>query len=336
MNQNISLYKQIVESVEESIHNGERKEGDVLPSMNELAKEMNISRETVKKAYSILTKRAFIVPKQGRGFFVNSRKSVETLSILALFDKISPYKQILLDSLSSGLGKGFQTTIRIHNQREELLEYYLDEALDTYDYYLIEPHFAMDDATQRKVIKQLTRVPNRKLIMVDNWIKSIPGNYGAVYQDFDNDIYDGLAQGLDSLKEYGRLNVLTLPSSLYHERISVAVLRFCRDNDIRVTFMDGVKPDMVGKGEVFLVLNSQLESGLLDLVKAARAKNLRIGTDISIISFNEYPVNELVLGGLSTVSSDFGQMGRLIAEMIKSGKMDKVKCDFKMTRRSTF
>ena len=47
-------------------------------------------------------------------------------------------------------------------------------------------------------------------------------------------------------------------------------------------------------------------------------------------------MNELVLGGLTTVSTDFVQMGRLAAEMILNRHMSKVHCPFRMNKRFTF
>ena len=212
----------------------------------------------------------------------------------------------------------------------------LDENLDKFDYYVITPHFALDDNTQKRVVKQINRIPNRKLIMLDHWLKDIPGNYGAVYQDFSHDIYDGLSQGLDKIKKIGSLNVVTLPSSLYHNQIILSVKRFCRDNDIDVKFMNPSARNIVERGCIYLLLNSQLDSSLLDIVKEAKRKKLEIGKDIYIISYNDSPINELVLGGLTTVSSDFALMGRMAANMILSQKASKEKCPFRMTRRSTF
>ena len=42
---------------------------------------------------------------------------------------------------------------------------YLDNNLDHYDYYVVMPHFPLDDATQERALKQISRIPNRKLIM---------------------------------------------------------------------------------------------------------------------------------------------------------------------------
>ena len=51
------VYKQLINSVETAIHNGEYRYGDLLPSMNELSLQLGISKETVKKAYSLMPRR---------------------------------------------------------------------------------------------------------------------------------------------------------------------------------------------------------------------------------------------------------------------------------------
>lgn len=330
------LYRQIIEFVLAQVKSGASPEGDMLPSMNELAARLDISKETVKKAYGILTERGLVEPRQGKGFYVSGRSKGGPQTILVLLDKLSEYKQIFLNTLSDKLGDGYQVTIRLFNQSVDLLKYYLDEELDLYDYYLVSPHFPLDARSQKSGLKQMMRIPNRKLIMIDNWMKEFQGHYGAVYQDFDNDIYDGLSQGLEDLKKRGRLNVISLPSSLYHDRICVAIRRFCADNDLDVKFFNGVTPGCIRKGDTYLLLNSQLDSGLLDLVRTAEKKGLEATKDISIISYNDSPMNQLVLGGLTTTSADFSQMGELAAKMILNRNMEKVRCNFTLTRRNTF
>lgn len=330
------IYRQIIEFISSSIISGSVKTGDILPSMNELAAGLDISKETVKKAYAALRDLHYIEPKQGKGFFICNPDDSSNKRILVLFDKLSTYKEILFNAMASEIGDQAQITILLHNQSIDLLEYYLDENLDKYDYYVLTPHFSLDDNTQKRVVKQINRIPNRKLIMLDNWLKDIPGNYGAVYQDFSHDIYDGLSQGIDKIREVGRLDVITLPSSLYHEQIISSIKRFCRDYDIEAHFQSAGSRNIVEKGRIYLLLNSQLDSSLLDIVREAKKKKLEIGKDIYIISYNESPINELVLGGLTTVSSDFALMGRMTAEMILSQTSSKVKCPFHMIRRATF
>ena len=333
---NAPYYKQIVESVIAAIRTGKAQAGDILPSMNDLADHLDISKETVKKAYSIMRNQGYLEARQGKGFFVAKPGTRRAAQILLLFDVLSPYKEIMFRSFAARIGDNARPVIRMHNQNVDLLKYYLDEALDKFDYYVITPHFPLDEETQRKVLKQLKRVPNRKLILLDHWMKTLPGSYGAVYQDFENDICEGLSQGIDALRSFAHLNVITLSSSLYHKSIITGITRFCKEKDIPVRFYTNVTDDIVRKGEVYLLLNSQLDSQLNQLVNAAAAKGLEFGRDLSLISYNDTPFNELILGGLTTVSADFAGMGRMAAEMILNNRPEKVKCAFRMVRRKTF
>lgn len=76
--------------------------------------------------------------------------------------------------------------------------------------------------------------------------------------------------------------------------------------------------------------------GLAALAKAAEKKKMKPGRDFNIISYNESPINDIILNGLTTISTDFAEMGRLGAEMIINQDFRKVKCPFGMTRRKTF
>ena len=332
----VPVYKQIVGQVEALVRSGEYAEGCLLPSTNELSAMLDISKETVKKAYSILRNKGFIDARQGKGFYVSAAEVSAKMSVLVLFDKLSNYKQVLFNSFAGEIGDAAEITIRLHNQNVELLEYYIEENLDLFDYYVITPHFPLDAASQKRVLKILTRIPNRKLILVDHWMKELPGNYGAVYQDFANDAYEGLGYGLKKLKTCSRFNVVTLPSSLYYASVGEAVERFCRDNDIAVEFHTEITPEIIREKEVYLILNSQYDLGLIELVRRARELNFRVGRDISIISYNESPINEIILNGLTTISTDFRQMGVLVARMILEKSLSKVKCDFQMICRNTF
>ncbi|MBQ9310577.1 MAG: GntR family transcriptional regulator [Bacteroidales bacterium] len=329
------IYKQLVHKVEHAIKAGHLSPGDQLPSMNELADDENISRETVKKAYSILVKNGIVTPKQGKGFYVNDPDLNNTPKVLVIFDKLSVYKQLTFNTLNEALSGKADITVLTHNQSVELLEYFLDSHLDEFDYYVISPHFPQDDATQQKALKLISRVPNRKLIMLDHWLKDLPGNYGAVYQDFDNDVYEGLRQGFDRIEQAGCIKVLTLPESLYGASIRHGIERFASDYRIKTEFYTRT-PETINPGDVFLVLNSQLDWGLAELARRIEEHGLQTGIDVFVISYNDFALNEVVLGGLTTISADFAQMGALAARMIQSGNLSKIHCDFRMNRRHTF
>lgn len=330
-----SLYKQIVENVERGVRDGSLKPGDQLPSMNVLADRYGISRETVKKAYGILVEKDFIEPRHGKGFYVKDHERAHSRgTILVIFDKFSVYKQIAFDAFAANLPAGTEITILTHNQNPDLLEYFLDTHLDDYDYYVIAPHFPTDPPTQNRVIKLLEKIPVRKLLLIDHLQPGMSGNFGSVYQDFENDICDGLrAEYLNSRAK--RLRVITLPMSMYGDRIRRGVERFRDENNVTVNFLNKI-PSEIESGDAFLILNSQLDAGLVELSKRIKESGLEIGKGVFIISYNEYPMNELILGGLTTASTDFQEMGKRAAEMICSKKMSKVHNPFRIIRRRTF
>ncbi len=66
------IYEQICTQLKQMILSGELKEGDLLPSMRVLAKELRISVITTKRAYEELEREGFLVTAAGKGCFVAS------------------------------------------------------------------------------------------------------------------------------------------------------------------------------------------------------------------------------------------------------------------------
>ena len=71
----VPIYEQIEEQIKSQIMNGELVEGDALPSMRVLAKELKISIITTKRAYEDLERDGFIESVTGKGSFVKSINS---------------------------------------------------------------------------------------------------------------------------------------------------------------------------------------------------------------------------------------------------------------------
>lgn len=67
------IYEQIKNQIKQSILKGELGEGDSLPSMRSLAKDLRISIITTKRAYEELEKEGFISSFVGKGSFVASQ-----------------------------------------------------------------------------------------------------------------------------------------------------------------------------------------------------------------------------------------------------------------------
>lgn len=67
------IYEQIVNQIKESIIHGELNEGDALPSMRKLAKDLKVSVITTKRAYEELENEGYTYSVVGKGSFVKEQ-----------------------------------------------------------------------------------------------------------------------------------------------------------------------------------------------------------------------------------------------------------------------
>lgn len=74
-NSGVPIYQQIADQLKEDILSGKRKEGECLPSIRGLAKNLKISVITTMKAYELLAEEGLVTAMQGKGFYVNAQDS---------------------------------------------------------------------------------------------------------------------------------------------------------------------------------------------------------------------------------------------------------------------
>lgn len=74
-NSGIPIYQQIADSFRTDILAGKYKQGEFLPSIRGLAKDLKISVITTMKAYEQLAQEGLVTAAQGKGFYVNAQDS---------------------------------------------------------------------------------------------------------------------------------------------------------------------------------------------------------------------------------------------------------------------
>lgn len=74
-NSGIPIYQQIADQLKTDILAGKLKEGDYLPSIRGLARDLKISVITTMKAYEQLEAEGLVTAAQGKGFYVNAQDS---------------------------------------------------------------------------------------------------------------------------------------------------------------------------------------------------------------------------------------------------------------------
>tara|TARA_R110000868_G_scaffold267615_4_gene526919 strand:+ start:6256 stop:7296 length:1041 start_codon:yes stop_codon:yes gene_type:complete len=336
-NSRIPKYRQIVDSVINNISNGNLKIDDKIPSINSFSEEYNLSRDTVEKAYQILKERKVITSIRGKGYYITRTKLISKVNILFLINKLSAYKMRIYNSFINTIGGNSHTDLHIYHCDNSLFLNILEKNINVYDYYIIMPHFKTDDLKHisytEEAIEAINRIPKNKLILMDNNNLEIEGNIIEIYQDFENDIYNALKEGLPKISRYGKL-ILAYPENSvypYPRRILHGFRKFCVEHKIDFEIIDEIYDDIIlKKGDLFITIE---ETDLVSLVNQIRDKEFILGVEIGVISYNDTPLKELL--GITVISTDFKVMGETASRMILNKDKGKIKNPFNFIDRNS-
>lgn len=331
----VPIYVQFVDAFVNKVKDGTYASGLRLPSLNVMSGLCGISRETVYKAYKTLLKNGFIVSRQGKGYYVSTHSSDNVISVLVLLSEMNPNMAAVLSALNDGLGEAAKVTIRFHNQNPETFRDDVVSSMGKFDYYLIFPHFPEETFSSEQVCSVLRRIPPEKLIVMDRFIPSLGTDCGMSYQYISLDIQSALADMVPVFRRFNRLRAMPVYTSLYGREIDDALRLFCRRNNIPFEQADIDSLELY-RGDVLFVFGCSPGRAFVSLAEKIGASSLKVGSDIGIICYDDFQINEILLGGLTTMAADYQQMGREAASMILSGIMKKVHCACRLVRRCSF
>lgn len=321
-------YKQIAQKIREDLEAGTLKEGDSLLSINEFSDEHLIARDTVEKAYKELKSLGILASVKGKGYFVQSTKTQLEKKIFFQLNKLSPYKKKIYDSFLQHVGTHVEVDIAIHHNDIGLFQAQLTKVLGKYTHYVI---IVPDTEDKNLLCRLLQRIPKDKLFVLDKLPSGLDVQH-AVYQDFESDIQNALWQLLGTLKKYRKMVMVFPHTKGYAKEVMMGFSTFCSEHQIEFEIISTLYEQKVSIGKAFVVIE---EEDLVDTIKFARKKSLRLGTDIGILSYNDTPLKEILENGISVLSTDFGRMGKLMAEMINSGQKAKIPNKFDVILRSS-
>lgn len=96
------IYQQIKDQIKHHILSGRLKDGELLPSIRNLAQHLQISVITTKRAYDELEQEGLVASVSGKGTFVSSRntESIREVQYRQLEDQI---KAVVTQSRALGL-----------------------------------------------------------------------------------------------------------------------------------------------------------------------------------------------------------------------------------------
>lgn len=322
-------YQQLAHSIIKAIGDGKLKKEELLPSINELSFEFEIARDTAEKSYKYLKKIGVLGSVPGKGYFVKETNLKQQRKIFLLFNKLSPHKKIIYDALVASLGELASIDFYIYNNDFDFFKRLLQNAQKDYSHYVIIPHFLEGGENAAEVMNQL---PKEKLILLDKLVTGIEGKYGAVYENFEKDIYGALEKALPQLAKYHTLKII-VPVNTYHpQEILKGFTRFCQQYAFAYKVVHHIANEPIKEGEAYINL---MEDDLVILLEKILATKLKTGKHVGVISYNETPLKKIILNGITTISSDFEMMGQKTAQLILDQSLQHIEIPFSLTLRAS-
>ncbi|WP_284651480.1 GntR family transcriptional regulator [Flavobacterium terrisoli] len=315
-------YKQIVLSVEMAIAEKRLRRDEKLPSVNKVSLEFSISRDTVLLAYDELKKRGIIYAVLGKGYYVKSVEFTLEQRIFLLFDELNAFKEDLYTSFLYHANKNFQIDIFFHHFNLDMFKKLVNESKGNYSKYIIMPS-NLDVASE--IIKTM---PLNDTYILDQTNEALI-DYPAVYQDFVTDMYDALMNGLDKIRKYDEL-ILIFPGNKEPIGMVTGFQKFCAENNCRHSVISTFENDEIKKGSLFIIPSDR---HLVNVIEQAKIQNLVLGIDYGIISYNDTSLKKVVENGITTISTDFNEMGKILAEMINTNLKLHIKNNSKLILR---
>lgn len=294
--------QQLIHAVTEAIHLGVLKEGDFLPSVNQLNRESGISRDTIFKAYSILKQRSIIASTPTKGYFVTS----EAYRVFILLDDFSAFKEQLYKSIRANLPDNYSVDLLFHHYNHEVFDQHIQNSLGRYSMYIV---MNIDNKNLEDVVR---KIDPKKLLILD--MGHDPKNeVSSLTQDFNDAIYQCLYSGLNLIQKYNEF-ILIFPENTPHPAETIdAFNQFCIDHNLKHNVLENIDDREVQPGQAYLVIK---DSDLVKIVKDCKKNAYQIGKDVGIISYNDSPMKEIVGSGITVISTDFVKMGKDCANFI--------------------
>ena len=312
-NLGLPKYKQIILSIEKAIEDEQLLKGDRLPSVNKVCLAFNLSRDTVLQGYDELKKRGIIYAIPGKGYYVKSVETTIKQKIFLLFDELNIFKEDIYNSFLKHIGKNVQVDIFFHHFNVPVFQKLINDSNGNYTKYIIMPTNLID------IVHSVKTLPVGDVIILDQTNPDLK-IYPAIYQNHQKDIFEGLQKGKSRLNKYKKL-ILIFPGFREPLGMKIGFENFCTEYHFESEIITEFTNREITVGDLFIIPNDR---DLVRVIENARNQNLKLGVDFGIISYNETPLKKIAANGITTISTHFEAMGKILAETVLKGMKEQI------------
>jgi hypothetical protein len=273
-----------------------------------------MSKETVLKGLNYLLEKGVIESVYRKGYYVKKKQVQHSYRILLLLDKMNTMREQIYQSLLAETKGAAAIDVYFHHHNFNVFCNIITENVNNYTHFVIVTFLKDDPAPIINLIP-----PNKRIIIDYNQL-GLSGNYTAIYQDYEHDIYNSLTLLQHNIKKYQRIILIAHPEALHAKHVINGFIRYCKESGINYDILPEVDETKFEQYTAFITF-SRYDSDDVSLIKLAKKHRFTLGEDIGLISYNDTDVKEILEGGITVISTDFWAMGKAAAEAILQKKI---------------
>jgi DNA-binding transcriptional regulator YhcF (GntR family) len=318
-----SKHNRLVQGVINAIDEKLLSPDDLLPSLNEMIRELKFSRDTVVKGYQELINRGLIGSTRGRGYYVTNGNTEQTLLVALMMYNMDTFEEQFYRNFRAELGPNVHLNVFFHHGNIEVFDTILSQIKGKYGMYVIAP------IPHPRTKALLEAIPRNRFLMVDRF-EPIEGEFNHVTQEFARSSYGIFTELAPVIRTFEEIIFYHSPESLDPKEIVGAFRSFLKDSKIKGRILPEYKPGTMEKGKVYFTLDNY---AVFAMLKECKGKKLKPGRDLGILSHNDEPAKELI--GITTYSADFSLMGKKAGEFVMRREMVRETMPMVLWRRNT-
>lgn len=303
----LSKHEKIVQGILGVIDSGHLPIGAQLPSINKMVEEIGFARKTFVKAYEDLKDRGLVESQKTKGYFVVSNDTQVVQRIALLLYAFQRFQQEFYDSLREEFGDKVHIDVYFHHNNIKLFDTIFQNIHGKYGVYVIAPIIC------DKARELMASLPQEKLIIVDRYLNT-GSRCSYVTQEFYKSTLKALNFKRDKISSYTKIVLFYNNFTDYPEGILRAYKAFLGEFNLHGIICNKYQSKLLDTKTLYICIS---DSDLWPLLKDIEKENLIMGKEIGVISFNDHIVKEIITGGVTTVSTNFKEMGKKVAKLIQ-------------------
>ena len=185
--------------------------------------------------------------------------------------------------------------MQIYYEDYSLFERILKEKSGKFTEYVIIPSFKGEEAikAQQAIDHHLV---GQKILLLNSTLPNLQEQYGAVFQNYEIDIYQALLKVHHKLSKYQQIKMYFPFQSNYSRGIIHGFQKYCLEKKINSDIIfKNYDHEKLHAGTAYILIN---DHQLVTLVNKIKHNKLTLGEQIGILAYNDSPLKQVLLDGI--------------------------------------